>query len=197
MRARHGAEYFITFIDDFTRFGHVYLISHKSDALDCFKRYTNLVENQLNVKIKTLRTDRGREYLSDQFKIFCDEKGIAQQLTIPYTPQQNGVAERRNRTLLDMVRSMMAQANLPISFWGDALLTAAYVLNRVPSKSVPSTPYELWNDNKHDLGNLHPWGCAAYIHNNTHQYGKLGPRGKKCIFIRYSETSKGFVFIGE
>ena len=143
MRARHGADYFITFIDDFTRFGHVYLISHKSDALDCFKRYTNLVENQLNVKIKTLRTDRGREYLSDQFKSFCDEKGIARQLTISYTPQQNGVAERRNRTLLDMVRSMMAQANLPISFWRDALLTVAYVLNRVPSNSVPSTPYEL------------------------------------------------------
>ena len=76
MRARHGADYFITFIDDFTRFGHVYLISQKFDALDCFKRYTNLVENQLNVKIKTLRTDRGREYLSDQFKSFCDEKGI-------------------------------------------------------------------------------------------------------------------------
>ena len=161
VRARHGADYFITFIDDFTRFGHVYLISHKSDALDCFKRYTNLVENQLNVKIKTLRTDRGHEYLSDQFKSFCDEKGIARQLTIPHTPQQNGVAERRNRTLLDMVRSMMAQANLPIFFWGDALLTAAYVLNRVPSKSVPSTPYELWNGNKPDLGNLHPWGCAA------------------------------------
>ena len=87
-----------------------------TDALDCFKRYTNLVENQLNVKIKTLRTDRGSEYLFDQFKIFCDEKGIARQLTIPYTPQQNGVAERRNRTLLDMVRSMMARANLPISF---------------------------------------------------------------------------------
>ena len=91
----------------------------------------------------------------------------------------------------------MAQANLPISFWGDALLTAAYVLNRVPSKSVPSTPYELWNSNKPDLGNLNPWGCVAYIHNNNHQYGKLGPKGKTCIFIRYSETSKGFVFINE
>ena len=73
------------------------------------------------------------------------KKGIARQLIIPYTPQQNGVVERRNRTLFDMVRSMMAQANLPITFWGDALLTAAYILNRVLSKSVPSTPYELWN----------------------------------------------------
>ena len=77
------------------------------------------------------------------------------------------------------------------------MLTATYILNRVPSKSVPSIPYELWNDEKPDLGNLHPWGCVAYVHNNSHQYGKLGPRGKKCIFIRYSELSKGFVFVGE
>ena len=102
-----------------------------------------MVENQLDRTVKALRTDRGREYLSDQFKALCDEKGIARQLTIPGTPQQNGVAERRNRTLLEMVRLMMAQASLPILFWGDALLTAAFVLNRVPSKSVNTTPYEL------------------------------------------------------
>jgi transposase InsO family protein len=141
------------------------------------------VENKLSTKIKALRTDRGREYLSEQFKNFYDEKGIARQLTIPYTPQQNGVAERRNRTLFDMVRSMMAQANLPISFWGDALLTAAYILNRVPSKSVSSTPYKLWNGVEPNLGYFHPRGCAAYIHNTSHEYEKLGPRRKKCIFI--------------
>ena len=197
MKTRHGAFYFITFIDDYTRFGHVYLISHKSEAFDCFICYSKLVENQLNANIKALRTDRGREYLSDKFKNLCDEKGIVRQLTIPYTPQQNGVAERRNRTILDMIRSMMAQANLPISFWGDALLTAAYIINRVPSKSVSSTPYELWNGVKPNLGNLHPWGCAAFIHNNSHEHGKLGPRGKKCIFIRYSAFSKGYVFIHE
>ena len=127
----------------------------------------------------------------------CEEKGILRQLTIPYTPQQNGVAERRNRTLLEMVRSMMVQANLPITFWGDALLTAVYILNRVPSKSVSSTPYELWNNRKPDLSNLRPWGCAAFVHDMSHQHGKLGPRGKKSIFIRYSEHSKGYVFIGE
>ena len=86
VRARHGAQYFITFIDDFTLFGHVYLISHRSEALDCFKRYSTLIENQLNTKIKSLQTDRGREYISDLFKVYCVEKGIARQLTIPYTP---------------------------------------------------------------------------------------------------------------
>jgi len=84
----------------------------------------------------------------------------------------------------------MAQTNLPISFWGDALLTAAYILNHVLFKSVSSTLYELWNGVKPNLGYFHPWGRAAYIHNTSHEYGKLGPKGKKCIFIRYSEHSK-------
>ena len=108
VRARHGANYFITFIDDFTRFGYVYLISHKSEALDCFTQFTRLVENQLSTKIKALRFDHGREYLFEQFKGFCDEKGISKKLTVSYTLQQNGMVERRNRILLEMVRSMMA-----------------------------------------------------------------------------------------
>ncbi|KAF3638907.1 hypothetical protein FXO37_24173 [Capsicum annuum] len=131
------------------------------------------------------------------FEELCIEKGIVRQLTTPYTPQQNGVAERRNRALLDMTRFMMAQSNLPISFWGDALLTAAYILNKVPSKSVSSTPYELWTGNKPNFNDLRPRGCAAYIKNHFGKFGKLSPKGKKCIFIRYSEHSKGYVFIGE
>ena len=126
-------------------------------------------------------------------KGFCEEKGIVRHLTIPYTPQQNGVAERRNRTLLDMVRSMMAQANLPIIFWGDALLSATYILNRVPSKNVLTTPYELWNGRKPLLDHLRPWESAGYVHNPTHRYGKLGPKATKMVFIRYPEHSKGYV----
>ena len=91
----------------------------------------------------------------------------------------------------------MAQANIPISYWGDAFLTATYVLNRVPSKSVTSTPYELWTGRKPNLSNLKPWGCATYVHDSSHKYRKLGPKGKKSTFIRYLEHSKGHVFIGE
>lgn len=91
----------------------------------------------------------------------------------------------------------MVQANLPISFWGDALLTAAYVLNHVPSKSVTLTPYELWTGRKPSLEFMWPWGSMAYVLDSSHKYGKLGPRGKKSIFIRYSDTSKGYVFVGE
>ena len=163
VRARHGAYYFITFIDDYSRYGLVYLISNKSEALSCFKTFMNMVENQLDRRIKALRTDRGREYLSEEFKTLCDEKGIEHQLSIPGTPQQNGVTKRRNRTLLNMVRSMMAQANLPIFYWGDALLTATYTLNYVPSKSITTTLYELWTGQKPNLSYLKPYGCAAYI----------------------------------
>jgi transposase InsO family protein len=87
VRARHGGRYFIIFIDDYTRYGYVYLISHKSEALACFKKFIIFVENQLDRKVKALRTDRGREYLSDEFKQMCEEKGILRQLTILYTPQ--------------------------------------------------------------------------------------------------------------
>ena len=156
VRARHGASYFITFIDDYTRYGHVYLISLKSQALDCFIQYINEMENQLNRKIKVLKTDRGREYLSEQFAKLCNDKSTLRQLTTPRTPQQNGVAEQRNRILLEMVRSMMAQANIPIQYWGDALMTAAYILNQVSRKSISTTPYELWTGRKPDLNWLHP-----------------------------------------
>ncbi|KAL0386517.1 UNVERIFIED_CONTAM: Copia protein [Sesamum latifolium] len=168
VRARHGAFYFLTFIDDYSRYGSVYLLSHRSEALDCFKRFLAEVENQREVNLKVFRTDRGREYLSEQFKQICEDKGIIRQLTIPYTPQQNGVAERRNRTLLEMARSMMAQANLPISFWGDAILTAAYILNRVPSKSIPTTPYELWHG-KAQFRRLTPMGVGrGYVMYGEH-----------------------------
>jgi len=192
--SRQGFRYFLTFTDDYTRYTHVYLLKFKGEAISCFLAYVQLVENQLNTTIKCLRTDRGGEYLSNLFKGFCEQKGIERQLTIPNTPQQNGVAERKNHTLLDMVRSMMAQANLDMSYWGDALLTAAYVLNRMPSKSVSSTPYELWTQRKPNLSNLRPWGCATYVHNTKSEFGKLGPKGKKCVFLRYCEHSKGYVF---
>ena len=115
---------------------------------------------------------------------------------ISYTPQQNGVAERQNRTLLDIVRSMMAHANLPISLWETALLTTTCILNCVPSKSI-STPYELWTDRRPDLSYIRPWRAADYVHSNPHAYEKLDPRANKCIFIRYSDESKGYVMLGE
>ena len=111
-----GYSYFITFTDDLSRYGYVYLMKYKSEAFEKFREYKNEVENQTGKSIKTLRSDRGGEYLSTEFTQFLKDHGILSQWTPPYTPQLNGVSERRNRTLLDMVRSIMSFADLPISF---------------------------------------------------------------------------------
>ena len=142
--ARGGFYYFIIFIDDLLRYGHLFFMKNKSESFEKFKEFKAKVENQTGKSIKTLRSDRGGEYLSTEFIEFLKEHGIVSQLTPPGTPQLNGVSKRRNRTLLDMVRSMMSYTDLPISLWGFALQTASYILNCVPSKSVTSTPYEIW-----------------------------------------------------
>ncbi|KAK8500693.1 hypothetical protein V6N12_005715 [Hibiscus sabdariffa] len=144
LAARGGFQYFITFTDDFSRYEYIYLMHHKSEALEKFKEFKNEVQNQHGKSIKALRSDRVGEYLSQDFDELLKECGIVSQLTPPGTPQWNGVFERRNRTLLDMVRSMMSHTDLPTSFWGYALETAAFTLNRVPSKSVQKTPHEMW-----------------------------------------------------
>ena len=133
---RHGERYFVTFTDDFSRYGYVYLIKHKSEIFEVFKKFQSDVENQLGKKIKILRFDRGKEYLSDDFYDHLRSHGIVSQLAPRRTPKHNGVSERRNRTFLHMVCSMMTRATLPISLWGYALETIAYILNLAPTKKV-------------------------------------------------------------
>uniref|UniRef100_A0ACD5Z493 Uncharacterized protein n=1 Tax=Avena sativa TaxID=4498 RepID=A0ACD5Z493_AVESA len=186
--------YFITFIDDYSRYGYVYLLRQKSEGFEMFKTFKAEVENQLNKKIKILRTDRGGEYTSGILDDFCKEHGIVHQYTLAYTPQQNGVAERRNRTLMDMVRSMMAYSDLPLSFWGEALHTAVYLLNNSPSKAINATPYELWKGRKPSLRNLAVWGCNAQIRAPSQLRTKLQPKSTPGIFIGYSQGSNGYRF---
>ena len=126
-------------------------MKHKSETLEMFKDFQSEVENHRNKKIKFLRSDHGREYLSYEFGVHLKQCGIVSQLTPPGTPQCNGVSEYHNCTLLDMVRSMMSLTDLPLSFWGYALETAAFTLKRAPSKSVETTPYELWFGKKPKL----------------------------------------------
>ena len=162
-KERGGYLYFVTFTDDFSRYGYLYLMRHKSENFEMFKAFKNEVQNQLGKTIKALRSDRGGEYMSQEFTDYLSECEIISQLTPPGTPQWNGVSERRNRTLLDMVRSMMSQVSLPVSFWGYAVETAAFILNRTPSKSVEKTPYELWTGRVPNLSFLKIWGCDAYV----------------------------------
>ncbi|KAK0577895.1 hypothetical protein LWI29_001967 [Acer saccharum] len=178
--------------DDYSRFGYVYLMRHKSDAFDMFKAFKAEVENQLKKHIKILRSDRGGEYLSGEFQQYLIDNGIVSQFSAPGTPQQNGVAERRNRTLLDMVRSMLSYSTLPISFWGYALQTAIYILNDVPSKFVPKTPHELWTGRKPSLQHLRIFGCPAHVLKGKTE--KMESRSETCIFVGYPKETKGYYF---
>ncbi|KAK1692240.1 hypothetical protein QYE76_008937 [Lolium multiflorum] len=190
--SRGGYRYVLTFTDDLSRYGYIYFMKHKSETFEKFKEFQSEVENQRNKKIKFLRSDRGGEYLSYEFGMHLKKCGILSQLTPPGTPQRNGVSERRNRTLLDMVRSMMSLTDLPLSFWSYALETAAFTLNRAPSKSVETTPYELWFNKKPKLSFLKVWGCEAYV--KKLQPDKLEPKAEKCVFIGYPKETIGYTF---
>nr|AAV85747.1 Integrase core domain, putative [Oryza sativa Japonica Group]AAX92956.1 retrotransposon protein, putative, Ty1-copia sub-class [Oryza sativa Japonica Group]ABA92827.2 retrotransposon protein, putative, Ty1-copia subclass [Oryza sativa Japonica Group] len=193
--ARGGFGYFFTFTDDFSRYGYVYLMRHKSESFEKFKEFHNEVQNHLGKTIKYLRSDRGGEYLSLEFGNHLKECGIVPQLTPPGTPQWNGVSEWRNRTLLDMVRSMMSQTNLLLSFWGYALETTAFTLNSVPSKSVDKTPYEIWTGKRPSLSFLKIWGCEVYV--KRLQSDKLTPKSDKCFFVGYPKETKGYYFYNQ
>ena len=130
--------------------------------------------------------------MSYEFCLHLKQCGIVSQLTPPRTPQRNGVSERRNRTLLDMVRSMMSLTDLPLSFWGYALETSTFTLNRATSKSVETTPYELWFGKKHKLLFLKVWGCDVYV--KRLQLDKLEPKAEKWSFIRYPKETIGYTF---
>ncbi|GJS53857.1 putative RNA-directed DNA polymerase [Tanacetum coccineum] len=190
--SRQGASYFITFTDDYSRYGYVYLLKHKHEVFETFKVFKNEVENQLGKTIKAIRSDRGGEYISQEFKDYLKANGIVQQLTPPYTPQHNGVSERRNRTLLDMVRSMMNLTTLPLSFWDYALESATRILNMVPTKKVDKTPYEMWYGKVPNLSYLKVWGCEALVKRDTPD--KLEQRSVKCIFIGYPKETMGYYF---
>ncbi|GJS05546.1 retrotransposon protein, putative, ty1-copia subclass [Tanacetum coccineum] len=175
--SRQGAIYFITFMDDYSHYGYVYLLKHKHEVFETFKVFKNEVENQLGKTIKALRSDRGGEYISQEFKDYLKACGIVQQLTPPYTPQHNSVFERRNRTLLDMVRSMMNLTTLLLSFWDYALETATRILNMVPTKKVDKTPYELWYRKVPNLSYL----------KETMGYYFYFPPENKIVVARYAE----------
>ncbi|MCO5612630.1 hypothetical protein L7F22_066899 [Adiantum nelumboides] len=185
--------YFVTFIDDFSRFCWVYPLKAKSDVFAVFQHYVSMVENETGCKVQTLRTDRGGEYMSGAFKDFLGKKGIKHQCTMPYTPQQNGVAERKNRFLMEMARCMLKAKSLPHKLWMEAVACAAHVLNRCPTRALKTiTPYESWYDRKPSVSYLRVFGCLAYAHIPQQLRGKLDDKAVKCIFVGYSSGSKGY-----
>ncbi|KAK4402106.1 Retrovirus-related Pol polyprotein from transposon TNT 1-94 [Sesamum angolense] len=185
-----GNRFFLSIIDNFSRKVFVFLMKHKSEVFEKFKMWKSLVENQTGKKLKALRTDNGLEFCNQQFSELCQEFGIKRHRTTPYTPQQNGVAERMNRTLLNKVRCLLISSGLAKSFWGEALLTAAYLINRSPSVPlVGKVPEHVWSGKNVDLSSLRIFGCSAFVFQNN---DKLEPRAQKCVFIGYPEGVKGY-----
>ncbi|GJW53621.1 retrotransposon protein, putative, ty1-copia subclass [Tanacetum coccineum] len=181
--SRQGAYYFVTFTNDFSRYGNVYLLKHKHELFETFKVFQKKVENQLGKTIKSLRSDCGGKYMSHEFLDHLKEHEIVAHRTPHCTPQHNVVSERRNRTLLDMVRSMMSQTTLPKSFLDYAFEFALRILNMVPTKKVEKTPYEVWHMQAPKLSYLKVWGYEALVKRDTlTKPDNLEPRSIKCIF---------------
>jgi hypothetical protein len=188
-----NSRYILTFIDDFSKKTWVYFLINKSSALDQFKKFRSMVEKETGNMIVCLRTDRGGEFTSLDFKNYCEENGIKRQLTAAYTPQQNGIAERKNRTLLEMVRCMITSKDIPKRFWPEAVNWANYVLNRSPAAAlVDVTPEEAWSSTKPSVKHFRIFGCIAYAHVPDAQRKKLDNKSTKCIFLGVSEESKAY-----
>ena len=188
-----GSRFFVTFIDDYSRYTYVYAIKHKSEVFERFTEFVEQVENLSGYRVKSLRSDNGTEYSSQAFAEYCKIKGIKREYTIPYTPQQNGVAERANRTIMESVRSMLYHANLPLIFWAEAVSTAVYLKNRSPTSHLKDiTPYECWYKEKPDVSNIKVFGCKSYVHIPDQKRGKLDKKSIPCIFVGYPDNSKGY-----
>lgn len=210
-----GARYFVTFIDDYTRKVFVYFLESKTNIRAIFADFKNMVENQTGNKIqhiqprsarivhdhpgntiKILRTDNGTEYVNKDLENFLRQCGIRYQTTNVYTPEQNGLAERMNRTIVEKARCMLFDANLQKDFWAEAVNTAVYVVNRCPAKGLNGkTPEEVWSGKIPDLGHMKVFGCKAMVHVPKQTRKKWDAKSRELIFVGYGLETKGYRFI--
>ncbi|GJX64161.1 putative RNA-directed DNA polymerase [Tanacetum coccineum] len=188
-----GNRYFFLLVDDFSRVMWVYMLKSKDEALGMFQKFRVLVENETGVKVKTLRTDRGGEFNSKAFTEYCDDTGLKHHFTAPYSPQQNGVVERRNRSVIEMARSMMKSMQVPDTLWGEAVRQAVYIQNRVPTKTLgDTTPYERWSGKKPNLEHLRVFGCIAYSKVLRGRQQKLDSRSEMLVHLGTETGSKAY-----
>ena len=181
--------YYVTFTDDFSRYTNIYFLYSKDETFDCYKHYEAWLLNQHSAKIKCLRSDRGGEYRSDEFSEHLKKAGTVRKLVVHDTPEHNGVAERLNRTLLDKVRAMIHDSELPRFLWAEATAHAVYLKNRTWTRTIGNTtPYELLNGHKPNIKDLHPWGCKVRVHNDSDS--KLDGRSKVGRWMGYDEETK-------
>jgi hypothetical protein len=188
-----GYVYYVSFIDDYSRKTWVYFLKSKDEVFNKFKEFKALIENLSERKIKILRSDNGGEYTSKEFVNFCKVVGIKRELTTPYNPQQNRVAKRKNRTIMEAVKTMIHDQDLPMFLWAEATKTTVYVQNRLSHNELGfKTPEEMFSRKKPEVSHLKIFGCPVFIHIPKEKRNKLDPSGKNGIFVGYCEASKAF-----
>lgn len=193
VQSLNGAKYFVSFIDDASRWSEIYLLGRKNGVISAFEQYKSYMENQTGKSIKCLQSDNGSEYCSADFDGLLKNYGIQRRLTVPYSPQQNGVAERFNRTIIEMARCLLLQSKLPQAFWAEAVATACYIRNRSPTTALGGmSPYEKLKGEKPDVSNLHIFGSTVYVLDKIPTKDKFAPRSVKGIFVGYPREAKGF-----
>ncbi|KAK7601357.1 hypothetical protein V9T40_008798 [Parthenolecanium corni] len=181
-----GFEYFVTFLDVYTHFSVVYMLRKKSEVFSKLQEYEAMVSAQFKTKISSFLCDNGREFINSDVIEFCKQKGIRLINSVPYNHQQNGRAERLNRTLEDRARTMLLESGLPKTFWSEAILCSNYLLNRCPTQSTGKIPAEEWYGNSLDFGKLRPFGCICYVHVPKEKRLKFDSRSNKGVMVGYA-----------
>jgi transposase InsO family protein len=192
-----GKEYLLVFIDAKTRFSWIYLLKHKSETFSKFLEFKAMVEKESNRKILILHSDKGGEYNSTEFKTYLRQEGIKQEFTCAGTPQQNGVLERFNQTIVEMMRCMISLANLTGGFWGEAAYCANYIIVRCPTSGLEGdvTPYQEWYHSVPNVSHLRIFGCQSHVHiQDKYRKNKLDPKVLPAIFLGYSTERKAWRF---
>jgi transposase InsO family protein len=184
-----GGRYYVTFIDDCTDMTIVYVLRSRDEVFQCYQDFEAMTSNHFNGKrICRLRIDNGGEFISNEMNKYCRERGVWINTTNPYTPQQNGVAERRNRTIMEKAKSFLLQANLPNVFWPYAVYTAVFLMNRVYSKSIGDIPFRKWFGKDYNYKYLRVWGCRAFVHVPKEKRKALDDKAEEGIFIGYTDN---------
>ena len=193
-----GSKYYVTFIDDYTRYCCIYFIAQKSEVFEKFKEFKSKVESFTDLKIKNLQSDNGKEYVNKIFDDYLKQHGIQRRLSTPYTPQQNGISERKNRSLMDKARCLMIEANTPKQLWAEAVYTANYLINRSPSKALKGeSPFKKWVGRTPSGNHLHIFGSKAFVLKKRRK-GKLSAKATPGVFMGYAQNAKGFrIYIPE
>ncbi|KAI3505855.1 hypothetical protein L1887_28162 [Cichorium endivia] len=186
-------KYILVIVDDYSRFTWVFFLRLKSDTFTELKNFITSIELKIQLPVRRIRSDNGTEFNNKLIEEFLTSKGIEHNFSAPYTPQQNGVVERRNRTLVEAARSMLNFANLPLTFWAEAISTASFVQNRsIINKRLKMTPYEVLNKRKLNVKFFHIFGCRCFIKNNKDHLGKFAPKSDEAIFMGYSPKSVAY-----